>query len=198
MQRALLSRGTTRIDLCETGMAPHMRPMWLQKKHLPHQKSPTVLRYETFWFVWHVSLVSRELKSVVVYCSMLQCVLQCVAVCDHSCKTSPSYHVCCSVLRRVPVCCSVLRNVFWFLRSLHDIIMTHMLHSYLWPNSFIRAPWLIRMWHMTHMTLSHLCPDLFICVPWLYHLCAITQWRVCHDLRDRAAFMCAVPLSYMT
>jgi len=43
--RALQCRDVTRIDLRETGMAPHMRTIRVAKKRMLHEKRPTVQRY---------------------------------------------------------------------------------------------------------------------------------------------------------
>ena len=134
MQRALQSRGVTQIDLCETGVAPRMRSICLQKNRvahekspIPHAKRPTVRGY-TNWFMWHVSLVSRALHCVAVCCcSVLQCIVVCCSVCYsvcwfmwdvslisralHCCRVLQCVAVCCSVLQYDAVCCSVLQCV---------------------------------------------------------------------------------------
>jgi len=178
MKWALQSRGVTQIDLCETGMAPHMRPTWLQKKHIPHQKSPTVQRCYTNWFVWHVWLVSRELQYVAVCGSVLHCVAVCCSVLRIVCwfmwDVSLVSHglqcvaVCCSVLQCVKVCCSVMQSV---VACVVEFCCSVLNTAYVCHDSFVCDTWLT--W------LLHTCTPICSCV---YHdsvsLCAMPHWCV--------------------
>jgi len=80
---------------------------------------------------WTLIYFERAVRGVVVFCSMLQCVLQCVAVCCSELQCFAVFcsvlqvskyevnveiqtacvAVCCSVLQCVAVCCSVLQCV---------------------------------------------------------------------------------------
>ena len=89
MKRGLLSRGVTRIDLCNMSLENHVCCSVLQC----------------------VAVCCSVLQCVTVCGSVCysECcgMLQCVAVSVDSCEVSPSYHVRCSVLQRVAACCSV-------------------------------------------------------------------------------------------
>jgi len=134
MQWALERRGIRRIDLCETGMTPHMRPICLQKT-LYAMKSDV---YPMKWALLRKGIRRIDLcKMFSWYCVCCR-VLQCVAEC-------------CSVLQCVAVCCSVLQCV----ESCETFSWYHVTADYVWPDSFICVPWLVHMCAMTYSYVTH-------------------------------------------
>jgi len=148
---------------------------------------------------------------VAVCCSVLQCVAQCVLIHERRLPGITCVAVCCGVLQCVgacvAVCCSVLQCVDSCIRATRSS-MCH--------DSSIHSTWLTWLLQNCDPTRSYVCHDSPVCdtwVPWRLHTCApmcscvyhdsvslyaMTHWRVCLDVRDRTAFMCAVPHSYVT